>query len=323
MTVEVYGTQIFPNVTAIQPIHLPPKQVINNLKRIVIEDHTLTGYYSPAVLDVAEKQIVDTGEPVVIPDHIMIHNSVPSDDLASNYCTGYKDYIMNVVSNEIYPTWPIETIYANVLATLSFTLNRVYTKWYASQGYNFDVTSTNSFDNLWIYGRNYYKNIKNIVDNIFNYYLSKPSITQPILTAYCRGELALCKNMMEKWISKDLGANGYNATQILQYFYGDSLYINATNRISGVQHLWQGTNLSLHSTGDDIVIIQQYLNKIAEIYTEIPYLLVNGIYDQNTLNAVSKYQDIFLLPVTGIVDVGTWYDIMLFFSKYTNSIIVC
>jgi hypothetical protein len=169
ITVEIYGTQIFPEVTAIQPVKLPPAQAINTVKRIIIEPHTLASNYSPQVVDEREKQVVDTGEPVVIPDHIIVHNSVPSDEFAINFCTNYKDYIKNVVSNEIYPTWPVETIYANILAALSFTLNRIYTNWYPKQGYNFNITSRYAFDNKWVYGRNYYNNISVIVDYIFNY----------------------------------------------------------------------------------------------------------------------------------------------------------
>lgn len=133
----------------------------------------------------------------------------------------------------------------------------------------------------------------------------------------------MCKSMMEKWIPKDLGEQGYNAIQILRSFFGDSLYINATNNISGVNYNWSGTNLSLNSSGNDVLIIQQYLNKIAANYTDIPAIEVNGIYDEYTVNAVKKYQVIFHLPASGIVDVGTWYSIMMFFNQYNNVVLEC
>lgn len=323
MTVEIYGTQIFPNVTAIQPVQLPSIQDTIMIKKIIIGNHTLNEYYSPPVLNEIEKQIIRTDELLEIPNHVIIHTSVPSDDVAINLCTGYRDYIKNVVANEIYPTWPIETIYANIIATLSFTLNRIYTRYYKKLGYTFDVTSTNAFDNKWIYGRNYYDNISIIVDNIFNFYLSKPGIKQPILTPYCNGKLVLCQNMMEKWISKDLGFQGYKAIEILRYFYGNSLFMNETHNISNLQYPYPGTDLTLDSSGDNVLIIQQYLNKISSIYSDIPSIEENGIYSQQTVNAILKYQDIFFLPATGIVDIGTWYSIMMFFNKFNSTIIEC
>lgn len=322
-TVEIYGTQIFPEVLAIQLVNLPPKLPDYEVKKIFIGAHTLSAFYSPPVVTEIEREILDIDQQVIIPEHIVIHPSVPSNRTAINLCTGYKDYIKNVVSNEIYPTWPIETIYANVLATLSFTLNRIYTNWYPRQGYDFNVTNTNVFDNKWIYGRNYYENISNIVDYVFNYYLSKPGITQPILTPYCKGKLILCQNMLEKWISKDLGMEGYEAIDILRYFFGDSLYLNSTNNISGVEYLWSGVDLAINSSGEDVRIIQEYLYNIAVIYREIPIIEVNGIYNAATEKAVTIYQRIFNLPETGMVDVGTWYSIIMFFNKYNNIALEC
>jgi hypothetical protein len=146
---------------------------------------------------------------------------------------------------------------------------------------------------------------------------------QPILTPFCKGKFILCEDMMEKWISKELGTQGYTAIQILQYFFGDSLYINATNNISKVQYNWSGTDLSLNSTGDEVMILQQYLIRIAEIYTQLPIVEVNGIYDQLTADSVKTYQSIFRFPVSGTVDVGTWYSIMMFFNQYNNVVLIC
>ncbi|WMJ87247.1 peptidoglycan-binding domain-containing protein [Anaerocolumna sp. MB42-C2] len=322
-TVEIYGTQIFPEVLAIQPVNLSHASNTIDTKKIIIGAHTLSGYYPPSVVTEIEKEIINTDEPVIIPDHLIVHTGIPSDTIVPNLCTGYKDYIKNVVSNEIYPTWPIETIYANIFATLSFTLNRFYTNWYPGQGYDFNITDTNVFDNKWIYGRNYYDNISNIVDSFFYYYLSKPGITQPLLTPYCKGALIKCRNMMEKWISKDLGTDGYQAINILRYFFGESLYLNSTNNNAGVSYLWPGVELSIGFSGDAITIIQDYLNNIATVYPEIPVNKSNGIYSKTTEEAVKVYQRIFSLPITGKVDVGTWYSIMLFFNKYNNTVLRC
>lgn len=229
-SVQIIGTQIYPGIMSIQPVRMYPYSGLL-YQTIIIGPNTLNGDYSPNVPEESIKSQYETGSPVIIPQDIVVHTNVPSDNTAWNFIDRYIDYVNNVVANEIYPTWPAETINANILAIMSFTLNRVYTKWYPRQGYNFDITSRNPFDNQWFYGRNYFQNISAMINQSYNKYISLPGIIQPILTQICNGRLVYCKAMMEKWISKDLGIQGYSSLEILQHFYGSSIYINSTDRI--------------------------------------------------------------------------------------------
>lgn len=201
--VAISGTQILADTEAIQPVRMTP--VIDETTPdvpITIPDHTLYGDYPPKIAEAEVKPVAETGEivlsRVVVPQTIIVHDGVPTDPTATNYYVPYGDYIKNVASSEIYATWPRETIIANVLAIMSFTLNRVYTEWYRNQGYNFTITSSTAFDHKWIYGRNIYESISQIVDEIFNSYLSRPGIKQPILTQYCDGNRVTCPNWMPK-----------------------------------------------------------------------------------------------------------------------------
>ena len=199
----VSGTEILPEATAIQPVALEPETDTQEEENpIVIPDHTLYGNYPPKIAEAEIKPVNETGEivlsRVVVPQTVVVHDGVPTDSTASNYYVPYRDYIKNVASSEIYATWPQSTITANVLAIMSFTLNRVYTEWYRNQGYDFTITSSTAFDHKWIYGRNIYESISVIVDEIFDNYLSRPEVKQPILTQYCDGRKVTCPNWMTK-----------------------------------------------------------------------------------------------------------------------------
>ena len=188
---------------------------------IVIPAHTLFGEYPPKIAESEIKQINRPGEivlsRVVIPETIVVHDGPPSDNSATNYYVRYSDYIKNVACSEIYSTWPVETIEANVLAIMSFTLNRVYTEWYRNQGYDFTITSSTAYDHKWMNGRNIFKSISDVVDEVFNNYLSRPNVKQPILTQYCDGKRVSCPDWMSQWGSKYLGDQSYNSIEILRY----------------------------------------------------------------------------------------------------------
>ena len=246
---------------------------------------------------------------VVVPEYIIVHDGTPSDTSAENYYIPYKEYIKNVASSEIYATWPEATIYANVLAIMSFTLNRVYTEWYRNKGYDFTITSSTAFDHKWIYQKTIYENISQIVDSVFANYLSRPGVRQPILTQYCDGKRVTCPNWLSQWGSKYLGDQGYSAIEILRNYYGSDIYINETSQISGVPSSWPGYNLTVGSSGNKVRQMQEQLNRIARVYSSIPTLSVDGIFGQNTKSAVEQFQRIFNLPATGIVDYPTWYKI--------------
>lgn len=221
----------------------------------------------------------------------------------------YKDYIKNVASSEIYATWPTETIIANVLAIQSITLNRVYTEWYRNKGKDFTITSSTAYDQKWMSGRNVFESISQIVDTIFNNYLTRPNIAQPLFTQYCDGQRVSCPNWMRQWESKTLGDRGYSAIEILRYFYGNSIYINSSEEISGIPSSWPGSDLTIGSRGDKVRQMQSQLNVIAGAYPLIPKISADGIFGENTAEAVRVFQSVFNLPANGIVDYPTWYKI--------------
>ena len=312
--VSIAGTEILAGVTAIQKICLRPLVPEEQTPEIfVIPAHTLYGVYPPKIPENEIKPVNETGEivlsRVVVPEYIVVHNGSPRDSTAQNYYVKYKDYIKNVASSEIYATWPENTIRANVLAIMSFTLNRVYTEWYRNQGYDFTITSSTAFDHKWIPERNVFDSISTVVDELFADYLSRPNVRQPILTQYCDGRQVQCPNWMTQWGSKALGDQGYSPSEILRYYYGDDIYINTAEEISGIPSSWPGYTLSQGSSGTKVRQMQEQLNVIAGAYPAIPKITVDGIYGPATAAAVSKFQSVFGLPVTGTVVYRTWYKI--------------
>lgn len=312
-TVVISGSEILPDVTSIQPVELPPLEVSDgNEEDINIGPHTLYYDYPPKIPEDEIKPMDETGEivlsRVVIPEFIIVHDGVPDDSTAPNYYVRYKDYIKNVASSEIYATWPESSIYANILAIMSFTLNRVYTEWYRAKGYNFTITSSTAYDQKWIYGRNIFENIDYLVDSVFANYLSRPGVRQPILTSYCDGKRVTCGGLSQ-WGSKYLGDEGYSAIEIIRYYFGNDMYINTAVSVSGVPSSFPGYNLTIGSSGGKVRQIQQQLNRIAQNYPALPTVSVDGIYGQDTVDSVRAFQRIFNIPPTGIVDYPTWYEI--------------
>ena len=314
-TIEVNGAEIFSGETAIQNARLIPvsRTDPDSAELFVIPDHTLWGDYPPKIPESEIKSVEETGEivlsRVVIPEYVVVHDGPPSDRNAKNYYVKYKDYIKNVASSEIYSTWPTSTIQANVLAIQSFTLNRVYTEWYRNKGYDFTITSSTAYDHKWISNRNIFQSISSVVDEIFNNFLSRPNVEQPILTQYCDGKNVSCPNWMSQWGSKALGDQGYSAIEILRNYYGDSMYINETEEISGIPSSWPGTNLQVGSSGDKVRQMQRQLNVIAGAYPLIPTIAVDGIFGPRTEEAVKTFQKVFNLTQDGIVGFKTWYKI--------------
>jgi len=322
--VTISNAQILPNVVAEQDanlIALPP-ETVEAQALFVIPPHTLFGNYPPKIPEDEIKPTDETGEivlsRVVIPEYVIVHDGPPTDTSAANHYVRFRNYIKNVASSEIYATWPESTIYANVFAILSFTLNRVYTEWYRNQGYNFTITSNTAYDQKWMAGRNIYNNIGLIVDSVFVNYLSRPNVRQPILSQYCDGNRVQCPDWLSQWGSKTLGDQGYSAIQILRNYYGNSIYINSAIEVSGVPSSWPGTNLSRGSRNENVRIIQGQLNQIAQAYPLIPTIAVDGVYGPKTEAAVRTFQEIFGLPPNGIVDLPTWYKISFIYVAVTR-----
>lgn len=312
-SVMVSGTEILPDVTAIQPIQMIPLETAReNEETIVIPDHTLYGIYPPKIPEAEIKPMDESGEivlsRVVIPEYVVVHDGVPDDSTAGNYYVRYRDYIKNVVSSEIYATWEENAIYANTLAIMSFTLNRVYTEWYRNKGYNFTITSSTAYDQKWMYGRNIYENVDRVVDSIFANFLSRPGVRQPILTAYCDGRRVTCDGLSQ-WGSQYLANEGYRPIEIIRYYYGNDMYINTAQSISGVPSSFPGYDLTIGSSGEKVRQMQSQLNRIAQNYPAIPMITADGIYGPATAETVRTFQRIFDLPQTGVVDYPTWYSI--------------
>ena len=310
---EVAGTEILPTVLAVLEIRMSAAKAGEEFQRIVIGPHTLFGSYPPKIAEAEIKPVTETGEivlsRVVVPEYVIVHDGPPTDSSARNYWVRYRDYIKNVASSEIYATWTDAAIRANVLAIMSFVMNRVYTEWYRGQGFDFTITSSTAFDQKWIPGRNIYQRISDVVDEMFGNYLSRPNVKQPILTQYCDGRRVTCPNWMSQWGSQSLGEQGYSAVEILRYYYGDSIYINTAVEISGVPSSWPGYDLSQGSSGMKVRQLQEQLNAISEAYPALLKIAADGVYGPATKAAVEKFQSVFGLPVTGVTDYRTWYKI--------------
>lgn len=305
--VSINGIDIFSSRRSIQDVRLTEASQV-----VTIGPNTLFGNYPPKIPEASIKPITPTGEivldRVVVPGTVVVHDGVPTDPTASNYYVSFPDYIKNVACSEIYPTWPEATITANVIAIVSFTLNRVYTEWYRNKGYSFTITSSTAFDHKWINERNIFDNVGLIVDEIFADYVSKPDVKQPILTQYCDGKRTTCSGMSQ-WGSKYLGDQNYSALQILRNYYGSDIYINTAEEVSGIPLSWPGYTLDIGDSGTPVRTIQEQLSAIRRTYSNIPSLAIDGIYGEDTAAAVSRFQSIFDLPVTGEVDYSTWYKI--------------
>lgn len=312
--VNVSGIEVFSNELSLQEIRMEEVEATDqNLDSIVIPVNTLFGDYPPKIAETEIKPVTETGEivlsRVVIPEYVIVHDGPPTDVTARDYYVRYKDYIKNVASSEIYSTWPDSTLRANILAIMSFTLNRVYTEWYRNKGYNFTITTSTAFDQKFVYGRNIFQSISDIVDEMFQNYLSRPNVRQPILTQYCDGERVSCSNWLSQWGSKFLGDQNYSTIEILRYYYGNSIYINSAEEISGIPASWPRVDLTVGSTGEKVRQIQEELARISRSYPAIPTITPDGIYGSATREAVEVFQRVFGLPVTGVIDYRTWYKI--------------
>ncbi len=329
-TVTVEGTQVLPGEITLQQLTAIDTATADLVSPVPVADETLInigpstlyGNYPPKEPEASVKPLnPDDGfvvlNEVVIPEYIVVHDGTPSSN-AQNYWIPYASYIANVASSEIYSTWEEAAITANVLAILSFTLNRVYTEWYRSKGYDFTITSSTAYDHKFIYGRSIYENIARVVDSVLTNYVTRPGIEQPLLTQYCDGRQVSCPNWMTQWGSQHLATQGYNAVSILRYYYGADIYLETANRVSGVPSSFPGYNIQEGSRGTDVRTIQRQLNAIAKNYPAIPTVAVDGIFGPATKASVQKFQDVFNLPPNGIVDYPTWYRLSQIYVAVTR-----
>ncbi len=314
-TEEVEGIQVYINNQSIQNIYMKPISLADKPKEvIVIPPPTIYGDYPEKIPEAEEKELPDESgfivlDKVVIPEFIVVHDGDPNDNTAPNYWVPYKDYIKNVASSEIFSTWPDAAIRANILAINSFTLNRVYTEWYRSRGKNFTITNSTRFDQFFVPDRNIFEEISIVVDEMFTTYIKRPNQRQPLLTQYCDGNRVSCPNWLSQWGSKNLAENGYSALQILRYYYGNDIFLDNAEKVSGIPSSYPGFPLELGSSGEDVRTIQNQLNSISNNYPAINKLRADGIFGDQTKASVLTFQQIFNMPESGIVDFSTWYEI--------------
>ena len=251
-----------------------------------------------------------------VPQRITVHLGTPNSN-AENVTVSFSDYVKNVASSEIYPTWNESALRANILAIVSFALNRVYTEFYRSRGYDFDITNSTAFDQYFVKGRSYFDNISQLVDELFNDYLRRPGFVEPLAAKFCNGTTVTCEGLSQ-WGSENLAQQGYNSTQILESYYGDvETVFNAP--IRGIRSSYPGTVLSRGSTGPNVVVIQTALNRIAQNYPAIPKIpAVDGIYGRRTESTVRSFQQVFDLEPDGIVGKATWYAIVRLYTAVTS-----
>jgi len=251
-----------------------------------------------------------------IPQNITVHLGSPNSN-AENVTVSFSDYVKNVTSSEIYPTWDESALRANILAIVSFALNRVYTEFYRSRGYDYDITNSTAFDQYFVKGRSFFDNVSRLVDELFNDYLRRPGFVEPLAAKFCNGTTVTCEGLSQ-WGSQNLAEQGYNSTQILENYYGD-VEIVPNAPIQGITTSYPGTPLRRGTTGPSVVTIQAALNRISQSYPAIPKIpAVDGIFGSRTEAAVRKFQEVFNLAADGIVGPATWYALVRIFVAVTR-----
>ena len=252
-----------------------------------------------------------------IPQTITVHLA-PADQLAENVTVSFPDYIKNVASSEIYPTWPEEALRANILAQISFALNRVYTEYYRSRGYDFDITSTPVNDQKFIKGRSTFENVDRLVDELFTSYIRRRGYVEPLSARFCNGTTVTCDGLSQ-WGSEALARQGYDAMEILRYYYGDDIELVTSAPVRDLTNSYPGYALRNGSSGEYVVVLQTMLNRISRNYPAIPKINpVDGIFGPQTEQAVREFQRIFNLNVDGVVGRATWYKLVFLYVGVTR-----
>lgn len=252
-----------------------------------------------------------------VPESITVHLGPPSSN-AANVTVSYSNYLKNVASSEIYPTWGESALRANILAINSFALNRIYTEFYRSRGYDFDITSSTAYDQSFVYGRNFFENISTLVDELTTSYIRRQGTVEPLAAKFCNGTTVTCDGLSQ-WGSELLAQQGYTSIDILRYYYGDDIELVQNAPVQGIAPSYSGTALRLGSTGPEVTVVQISLNRIAQNYPAIPKINpVDGIYGSQTEAAVRAFQEIFDLTPDGIVGRATWYRLVQLYVAVTR-----
>lgn len=317
-TIHIDGIPILEGETAIQPIEFVP---MRQSQRVPEVTEIQIGPPAVSMSGRRYQEMPDTDpqvlRQVVIPNPITVHLAAPG-SAASNVRVSFPDYVKNVASSEIYPTWPGAAMRANIYAIITFALNRIYTEWYRSRGYSFDITNNTAYDQYFINGRNIYESISLIVDQIFNEYVRRQGQNAPYFTSFCNGTTATCPGLSQ-WGTVTLANQGLTPLQILRSYYPKDVEIAETNIITGVLSSYPGTALRTGSTGLDVQTIQTYLGRIRRNYPAIPAITDEaGVFGESTKAAVAKFQSIFSLAADGIVGKATWNKLSYLYTSVTR-----
>lgn len=314
--VSVSEIPIFDGETAVLPVALTP---FLDAAPPVTENINIG---EPAITSLQHSQEGDSSDvrilrQVVIPDPITVHLGAPSSQ-AANVKVPFLDYVKNVASSEIYPTWPKAALKANIYAIMTFALNRVYTEWYRSRGYNFDITNNTAYDQYYVPGRPIYDSISSAVDEAYGEYVRRQGQNAPYFTSFCNGSTATCDGLSQ-WGTVSLANKGYSPLQILRYYYPDDITIATTNIVTNSLSSYPGTALRQGSKGLDVQTIQSYLTRIRRNYPAIPAITdPQGTFGASTKAAVRKFQSIFNLTADGIVGKTTWYQLSRLYTAVTR-----
>lgn len=253
---------------------------------------------------------------VPFPLYITVHLGAP-DEEALNVTVPFLDYIKNVASSELYPTWPEEALRANIYAISSIAMNRIFSEWYRGRGYDFDITNAPQYDQSYVHERGIFDSISEISNEIFDEYIVREGRIEPLFATFCDGRISQC-NGMYQWGSVDLANQGYSALDILKYYYGDDILIAKSAGAAEITGTYPGEPLVLGDSGISVLRMQHSLSRISNNFPLIPEVEITGYFDESTENAVKIFQEIFGLPVTGIVDIDTWYRIRFLYIAVTH-----
>ncbi len=318
VTTIINAFQVFDGQVSLAQVYLTPKitdesapvrEAANEARVIDTPVHALlngTGGSAPPPNAACETAPILLTE-VIIPKNITVHLGKPTAS-AQDVTVPFIDYVKNVASSEIYPTWPEQSLRANIHAQISIALNRIYTEWYLSKGYNFEITNSTSYDQYYVHGRTIYDSVSVIADEIFNTYIRETNTVNPYFSEYCDGKTVTCPGM-KQWGTVTLAEQGYTAIEILEYYYGNNIEIIRTNNIQSIPESYPGTPLTIGSSGTYVKITQRQLNRIAEDYPAFGTLDVDGNFGSGTAETVKKFQTQFNLTADGIVGRTTWYKI--------------
>ena len=313
--VIITGVEVFPTETSLQSVYMHQEdgtgpEYINLPEHELWEPSAGKDQYMHQTDDNLERVLPR----VIIPEYVIVHDGAPTAN-ATRHVVSFRDYIKNVTSSEIFSTWPVESIKANVHAIVSFTLNRYFTEWYKSRGHAFTITSSPAFDQKYTHNRTIFQSISNVVDEYFRYFIRLGGTTHPFFAQYNDGIKTNIKGRLSQWGSKEMADRGSSAIQILRHFYTNNLSLVVGHEMIGLPNSFPGFNLSVGTCGEYVQKAQIELNRIRTHYPAIPAIQpADGRYQDSTRRAVEAFQRIFNLPVRGVIDFATWFEISRVFT---------